>query len=224
MKTASMCVLIPAFALALASGIATAQTTGSASTGSSATGGQNAPAAQPATGTTNSKTTSDKKVARSDRKFMEKAAADGMYEVQVGQLAANKASDPDVKSFASKLADDHSAANKELVQLANSQGVELPAGPPRGKRRDIEKLGKDSGSKFDQKFVSEQVKDHEKDIKEFEKVSQKTKDADLKAWVDKALPTLREHLAMAQKLSGSEKNGAAMGNRGASKSETTTGK
>ena len=44
------------------------------------------------------------------------------------------------------------------------------------------------------------IKAHEKDIKLFEKASKDVKDAELKAFVDKTLPQLREHLAAAQKL------------------------
>jgi putative membrane protein len=210
-----------AIALALSSGWVAAQTTGAtgsgANTGSSMTGGRAAPAAQPGTGTRNAETNKDDKIARSDRKFIEKAAEGGMFEVQAAQLAASKATDPEVKNFASKLVDDHTQANNELVQIANAKKVELPAAPPRGKRREVEKLGKLSGSQFDQQFVREVgIKDHEKDIKDFEKASEKVKDADLKAWVQKTLPHLREHLALAQKLPESGKsNAAAMGNRGA---------
>jgi putative membrane protein len=217
-----------ALSLALACGFASAADTagsGTASTGSSVTGGQSAPAAQPATGTRNSNTKKNSQLARGDRKFMQDAAEDGMFEVQVGQLAANKASDDKVKQFASKLVEDHQSANNELVQLANTKGGELSAAPPRGKRRDLEKLGKDSGSKFDDKFVKAQVKDHEKDIKKFEKASGKVKDPQLKAWIDKTLPHLREHLAMAQQLpeAGKHKSDAAsMGNSGASKSDMGT--
>lgn len=195
-------------ALAFSFGAAQAQTTGA---GTSATGGQSAPAAQPGTGTRN---TPDKKdqVARGDRKFIEEAASSGMFEVQVSQLAASKASDANVKSFASMLVDHHTAANNELVKIANAKGVELPAAPKRALRRDIEKLGKKNGAEFDRDYVREVgLKAHEKDIKLFEKASKDVKDAELKAFVDKTLPTLREHLAAAQKLPQSGKNAAQMG-------------
>jgi putative membrane protein len=222
MKQAVLRALPLALSLALAGGFAAAADTagsGASSTGSSVTGGQSAPAAQPATGTRNSNTSKNSKIARGDRKFMQDAAEGGMFEVQSGQLAANKASDDKVKQFASKLVEDHQSANNELMQLANTKGLELPAAPSRSERREIEKLGKESGSKFDQDFAKVEVKDHEKDIKKFEKASGKVKDPELKAWIDKTLPHLREHLALAQQLPGAgghKSNAAAMGNSGAS--------
>ena len=185
-------------ALGLSFGAAQAQTTGA---GTSATGGQSAPAAQPGTGTRNTPTKKDDKVARGDRKFIEEAAGSGMFEVQVAQLAASKATDANVKSYASMLVDHHTAANNELVKIANARKVELPAAPPRALRKDIEKLGKKNGAEFDRDYVREVgIKAHEKDIKLFQGASKDVKDAELKAFVDKTLPVLREHLAAAEKL------------------------
>lgn len=200
--------------LALASGAALAQVH-SPGTGTSATGGGAAPMAQPGTGTRNTETRKDDAVSRGDRKFIQQTAEKGMFEVQAAQLAAGKATDPNVKSFASMLVDHHTAANNELVQIANDRRIELSAAPPKGMRRDITKLGKKTGAGFDREFVREVgVKGHEKSIKDFEKASKDVKDPQLKAWVDKTLPKLREHLAQAQKLPQSGKSGAAMGNRG----------
>ena len=199
MKRSAFFTLPALLALGFAYGAAQAQTA-APSAGSSVTGGQAAPAAQPGTGTRN--TPSDKaKLPRGDRKFIENAAESGMFEVQVGQVAASKASDPQVKSFAGMLVDQHTAANNELVKIANAKGVELPAAPDHGQRRDIDKLGKRNGADFDEHFVKEVgVKSHEKTIKMFEKASKDVKDPELKAFIDKTLPALREHLAAAQKL------------------------
>jgi putative membrane protein len=208
MNAAKLLTLPALLALAFSFGAAQAQGSGP---GNSATGGQSAPMAQPGTGMRNTPV-NKAKMAHGDRKFIEKAAEAGMFEVQAGQLASSKASDPQVKSFAGMLVDQHTAANNELTQLANAKGVELPPAPKHSMRKDIEKLGKKNGAEFDRAFVREVgVKSHQKAIKDFQKASKDVKDADLKAWVDKTLPALQEHLAMAEKLPESGKNAAAMG-------------
>lgn len=209
MKTTTLLSLPTLLALALSFGASQAQTTGAPGTGSSATGGQAAPMAQPGTGTRNMPAAGDDKIARGDRKFIQEAAGSGMFEVQVSQLAATKATDAQVKSFASMLVDHHTAANNELVQIANARKVELPAAPKRSLRRDIEKLGKKkNGTEFDREYVREiGIEAHERDIKRFEKASKDVKDAELKAWVDKTLPRLRDHLAEARKLPQAGKGG-----------------
>jgi putative membrane protein len=198
----------PLLALALSFGGAQAQVPGG---GGSATGSQSAPAAQPGAGTR--KAPDAGKLPRGDRKFIDDAARSGMFEVQVAQLAASKTSDPDVKSFAGMLVDQHKAAINELVKIAAARGVELPAAPGRALRRDIEKLGQKNGDEFDRDFVRDVgIKAHEKDIKMYQKASKDVKDPELKAFVDKTLPHLQEHLAAAEKLPQSGRNGAAMGN------------
>ena len=200
----SLCAAALALSVCLGAG---AQTPTVAPTAPASVGEQRtAPMAQPGSGTRNAPTAKDDKVARGDRKFIVKAAEAGLFEVEMSQLAASKASDQAVKNFASMLADHHAAANSELTQLANAKGVELPVGPPKLKRRGIAKLDKLPGRKFDEHFVREVgIKSHEKDIKLFEKGGKDVKDAQLKAWIDKTLPTLREHLAQAQRLPQSGK-------------------
>jgi putative membrane protein len=214
MKTTSAHFLPLAVALGISWGVAAAQT-GVIDTGSSVTGGRAAPAAQPGTGPRNTETRKGDKLVRADRKFIQEAAEHGMFEVQIAQLASSKATNPDVKALAATLVTDHTNANKELVQLANSKNLELPAAPPRGKRKDLEQLAKLTGHDFDRRFVREVgIKDHEKDIKKFEKASERAKDPKLRAWINKTLPKLREHLAQAQKLPlGGD--ASAMGNTGA---------
>jgi len=72
-----------------------------------------------------------------------------------------------------------------------------------------DKLSKLSGADFDRQYMEMMVKDHVKDVKEFEEASTKAKDADVKAWAAKTLPTLREHLQLARdvnsKVAGSKK-------------------
>jgi putative membrane protein len=217
-----------ALAAALSFGVAMAQTSsapnstsGPTANSTSATGGQSAPAAQPGTGTRN---TPKAKLARSDRKFIENAAKGGLFEVQVAKLAESKASDQAVKDFAKMLVDQHTAANNELTQLANNKGVELPAAPGFMQRHSVNSLAKRSGADFDKQFVSEVgIKDHQKDIKEFEKAGKDAKDPDVKAFIEKTLPTLREHLAQAQKLPEAGTNTNAMGNKGSAVSKKSSG-
>ena len=138
-----------------------------------------------------------------DKKFLTDAAAGGMYEVQVSQMAATKATDPKIKAFGEKLAQDHSKANDELKAFASSHSVTLPAELPADKKKDVEKLSKASGADFDKQYVKTVgLHDHEKDIAMFEKAGKNTKNTELKAWIDKTLPTLKDHHAQAKQLPG----------------------
>lgn len=148
------------------------------------------------------------KLDSADQKFVEKAAAGGMLEVQAGQMAETKAQSPEVKSFGAMLVKDHSAANDELKTLAQNKGVTLPTTLPKHEQGELDKMSK--AKNFDQEFVKENVKDHKKDIKEFEKESKDAKDPDVKAFAAKTLPTLQMHLQKAEDLEKSM-GGKSMG-------------
>jgi putative membrane protein len=138
-------------------------------------------------------------LAKSDKDFFTKAAAGGMYEVEVGKLAESKAQNADVKSFGSMLVKDHSAANDELKALAQKKGVTLPTALPKKEQKELDKLGK--AKNFDKDFLHEVgVEDHRKDIKLFEKTAKGAKDPDVKAFAAKTLPTLQQHLQRAEEL------------------------
>jgi putative membrane protein len=155
------------------------------------------------------------KVARVDRKFIEEATASSMMEIQAAQMAATRSADPAVKSYATVVADHHTVAHSELMQIAATMGVEPPSVLPRSMRNELDKLSKRGGADFDREFVREVgIKEHDRDIKRYLKASREVQEPQLRAWVDKNLPILRQHLADAQKLpqAGSE---AAAGPRGA---------
>ncbi len=202
--------LVLALGSALAQGGSTGSNTmgpGAGPSSPAATGG--VPATQAGTGTRNTPQ-QGAKLARGDRKFIEQAASSGLFELQAAQLAATKATDPAVKRYAAQLADHHGAANGELMSLANSLGLELPPAPKRAMRNQIEKLGKLSGAEFDQAFAQNVgVKEHEKDIKAFQKAARNVKEPQLKAWIDRTLPVLQQHLAAAQNLPAAGDQAAA---------------
>ncbi|KAF1050134.1 DUF4142 domain-containing protein [Xylophilus sp.] len=138
---------------------------------------------------------------KGDTKFVENAAKAGQYEVQAGQIAASKASDPAVKAFGETLVKDHTAANDELKQFAASKSVTLPTELTHHQRSEIDKLNKLSGPEFDREFIKQTgVKDHKDTIKDFEKAAKNAKDPDLKAWAAKTAPTLRAHEDQAKGL------------------------
>jgi putative membrane protein len=151
--------------------------------------------------TSTSGTGSTAPLAPADQQFVTKAAEGGMFEVEIGKLAAEKASDPSVKSFGQMLADDHGAANDKLRQIASGHNVALPASLPADKKKEIDQLSKLSGAQFDKQFVKMVgIKDHQHDISEFEKASKTAQAPDLKDFATNTLPTLKKHLETAQKL------------------------
>jgi putative membrane protein len=146
---------------------------------------------------------SDGKMASSDSKFINEAAQGGMAEVELGKLASERGSSDAVKQFGQRMVTDHGKANDELKQLAQQKGVTLPTDLDSKHKKTIDRLSKLSGADFDKAYARDMVRDHDKDVKDFQRESQKAKDADLKSWAGKTLPVLKEHQQQAREMSTS---------------------
>jgi putative membrane protein len=138
------------------------------------------------------------KLSWGDRRFVNKAADDGQSELQIAQLAAQRATNAEVRSFAQKLVDDHTKVNSELMALASQESVDIDTDDD--KDRAYKRLNKKSGMEFDQEFVEHMIDEHEKDIKMFEKASSDAKDAEVRSFASRHVGSLREHLHQAQNL------------------------
>jgi len=140
------------------------------------------------------------KVPAGDAKFIKQVAIGGKAEVELGRLASERGGSDAVKQFGQRMVNDHGKANEELAQLAQQKGVTLPSDLDATHKKLYDRLSKLSGAKFDAAYAREMVRDHDKDVKEFEREAQRAKDADVKAWVSKTLPTLKEHQQAARQL------------------------
>jgi putative membrane protein len=141
-----------------------------------------------------------------DRDFIMDAAMGGLMEVELGHVAAQKGMSDAVKQFGQRMVDDHSKANTELMTLASGKGITLPTAMDEKHQKDVTKLSAMSGAEFDRAYSRMMLSDHKKDVSEFEKQSTKGTDADLKAFASKTLPTLQEHLQMAQNLPDNQRS------------------
>ena len=135
-----------------------------------------------------------------DQKFMKQAADGGMAEVELGQLAVEKAARPEVKKFGQRMVDDHGKANEQLKSIAGRKGVTLPSQPSARHQATKDELSKLAGEQFDNAYMAEMLKDHQKDVAEFRRASESAKDPDVKNFAAQTLPTLQDHLKQAQSL------------------------
>jgi putative membrane protein len=95
---------------------------------------------------------------------------------------------------------DHTKANDELKALAARKGVTLPADEGADNKKMFDTLAAKKGKDFDKAYITDMVKDHEKDVAEFEKESKDAQDPDLKTWATATLPTLQDHLKVAKEI------------------------
>ncbi len=155
-------------------------------------------------------------VASGDKQFMLKAAGGGIAEVELGKLALEKASSPEVKHHAQHMIDDHTKANDELKGIASTKGIALPAAPDPKHQALIDKLKGLSGNDFDKTYIREAGVNAHKEMQTlFKDESKSGQDAEVKAFAQKTLKVVEEHLNDSQKLAAAA---------GASASNHRTGK
>lgn len=189
--------------LALLAGLvagASAQTPSSA--GTSATPAMSANAGTSAPGRSS-------RAARGDSRFVRDAAAGGQAEVTLGEMASQKGASAQVKQYGERMVADHGKANQELMQIASSKGIAATAEPTSQQRRDAEMLRRMSGEAFDRAYARQMVADHRTTVALFEREAKSGRDADLKAFAERTLPSLREHLEMARALGTESASGRA---------------
>jgi len=139
-----------------------------------------------------------------DSTFIEKAAQGGMAEVEAGELAANKATNSEVRKFALMMVKDHGAANQKLAQLAKSEGIPLPDTYGEAHRSQLQALQSVDGPRFDQAYMAQMVKAHEETVQLLKSEIASGQDPEIKAHAAATLPTVEAHLRAAYRLTGQE--------------------
>lgn len=160
--------------------------------GAMAPGGTAMTPAMPATASTSA-------MANGPTGFASEAASGGMLEVRLADLALQKSNDSDVKAFANRMKKDHAAANDKLKSIVGSS-EQLPMNLSAEQQQQVSSLESKSGDDFDKAYADTMVQDHQKDVSEFENASNNAPTQELRQFASQTLPTLKEHLKLAQQL------------------------
>ncbi|SDF68489.1 putative membrane protein [Pedobacter terrae] len=155
--------------------------------------------------TTSTAATGGIAVDEADSKFTTQAAVGGMAEVELGKMALDKSSNPQVKEFATMMVKDHGMANTELMAIAKQKNITLPSTVDDEHKKKMEDLSKKTGADFDKAYVDAMVDGHKSTLKLMEDESKDGKDADLKAFATKTAPIVQSHLQMINKIKDSMK-------------------
>jgi putative membrane protein len=153
-----------------------------------------------------------------DLKYFNDLAQANMAEVEAAKLAQDKAQSEEVKKYAQHMVEDHGKMLEEQQQMAKTKNVEVPKQPKKDSQSAMKKLEGLSGEKFDQAFMEQMVKDHEKSLKLAREASKNAKDPELKQAAEQATPKIEEHLKMARQIHGSAGGGTKASKKAESKS------
>ena len=147
----------------------------------------------------------------SDYKFAKEAACGGALEVSLGKLASTKSANPAVQQFGQRMVTDHTKAGQNLAQIVSAKEATVPSEPTASQQKELDRLDKLSGQDFDRAYMDLMVRDHKTDVREFKHASEHADDPELKTFAATTLPTLEDHLKMAEGLDRTLKHEVSMG-------------
>jgi len=143
-----------------------------------------------------------------DAQFVMQASATDLAEVNLGRIAVRQATNASVKQFAQHMVDDHSKSSTEMLALVNKkQGLPVAARMDQKHRALSDRLLQLRGADFDREYMTHMVEGHRQAVALFEGEAANGKEADVKAFAAKHLPTIREHFKMAQDIANKLKGG-----------------
>lgn len=129
-----------------------------------------------------------------DAQFLVNAAEMSLEEIMLGTLAQEKGTLTVVKDLAKAIKEDHQKTLNELIELAKTKTVNIPAAATDKGNEDYKNLNKNSGNDFDKAYSNMMVVMHKNAINLFESASTDCTDPHIKKWALDALSTLHTHL------------------------------
>lgn len=140
------------------------------------------------------------KVNSADAKFAQAAAEGNLTEVALSVIALQISTDQKIKAIADTLITGHNKINDELMAIAKTKNVTLPAFIPPDAEKNRQALAKKSGKDFDKAFISAMISGHKNALKLYQDAAKNCSDTDLKAFAAKTQPMIQMHLDAVSKF------------------------
>lgn len=136
-----------------------------------------------------------------DAQALVKLASQDAYLSAAGKYGGAHAQEQKLKEFAGMIASHHSVASEEVKQFAAKRNYNVPDGMSNDYAARTEKMKEwKQGNDYDLKLVNELIDEHEKAVKLLEERAKNTSDTEFRAWCEKTLPTLRNHLDESRRM------------------------
>lgn len=135
----------------------------------------------------------------SDQRFFEKITRLNEREAALSRQAAQRATNPQVRSFAEEMVREHQRAGQELGTLATTKGARLQSMSTRDAREIDRDWADKQGRDYDKAYIKEMIDAHEDTVDVLEN-GVESKDPEIAAAAQKMLPKVKAHLERAEAL------------------------
>lgn len=143
---------------------------------------------------------SEAQAAMTDQAFAEEAARGGMAEIKLGKLAEDNGSSEAVKTFGTRMVAEHTKAGDKLKEAAAQEHITLPTDLAPKDQATYDRLSKLSGAEFDRAYAQDMVKDHQQDLRDFQREANHGNDNVIKAFAAQTVPMIQQHLEQAKEM------------------------
>ena len=135
-----------------------------------------------------------------DEAFVRAAARGGLSEIKLGKLAMDQGSNEAVKAFGTRMVAEHTKAGDDLKEAAKEENIGLPTDLTAKDQATYDRLSKLSGAEFDQAYAQDMVKDHQQDLRDFQREANHGNDDVIRGFASETVPMIQQHLDQAKEM------------------------
>ncbi|UVT20057.1 MAG: DUF4142 domain-containing protein [Nitrospira sp.] len=135
--------------------------------------------------------------------FLQQAAAAQLEQIDLGQLATQKAESEEVKRFGARMVVDHLKFGQEVRQLASKGRFQLVNRLSESHTAMNAELTRTAGKEFDRAYSTFILREHAMEMKQLEHVAREEKNPAIRQWATDAVPMVKDHLAQAETIASS---------------------
>jgi putative membrane protein len=135
-----------------------------------------------------------------DEAFVRAAARGGLSEIKLGKLAMDQGSNEAVKAFGTRMVAEHTKAGDDLKEAAKEENIGLPKDLTAKDQATYDRLSKLSGAEFDQAYAQDMVKDHQQDLRDFQREANHGNDDVVRGFASETVPMIQQHLDQAKEM------------------------
>jgi putative membrane protein len=126
--------------------------------------------------------------------FVVRAAITNLSEIELSELALEKSSNPTLRKYATRLIEDHRAAQQKLRSVAGAAKIALPGTVDEDRRKQKQSLSERVGTDFDRQYLALMQSGHDQAIELMSSASQSQEiDAPLKGYASETLKIVKQH-------------------------------
>jgi putative membrane protein len=133
-------------------------------------------------------------VSEQDRTFAINSAYSNRAEIELGELAATRATNESVRSFAQLMVENHTTAQSKLADIASDLEIAVPDTLDAAHQAIHAQLSTLSGYQFDSAYIRSQVMDHELAQELMETQIQEGENERLVKYAHQTFPIINQHL------------------------------